>query len=281
MESLVNENTSFISHSFDTVDDKTFVYYLHYSKNIDRLSQILANVMPLFPGSIIRRFDKQQIDNSSTNWYQYNPTFNQKVTVELIWILYLNYLISTGDLSNAKNLLKQHMSGSQYTFDPKVVDFFTPKEMSLTNLSLNLKHRDAWIRATSRYDAEYLIVFEDDVLLTDKSKDIIDGLKSVNFLNYDYIDLAGGAGLSAQGIYEETGYGVYNITTYSTRTTCAYFMRTELARKILTLNLPIAFPIDFQLLYIFNILKPRVGWLEPPCFQHGSEKGTYPVSNER
>jgi hypothetical protein len=256
-------------------------FYLHYRKNTDRISYIQSNMMAALPGDVIRKFDKEDIERDSTQWYSFSFKENYIATNLIAAALVVNSLISRGDRKGAKILLEQTDGCRASQISAGLVHKLTPKKLSLTNLSLNLKHRLAWQRANSRPACEYILVCEDDILIRECSAESIDSILSNDLFGYDYIDLAGGAGLSGHDVFLQTHECIHHVTTFSTRTTCAYIMRRSLADQLLSIRIPILFPIDFQLTYLFSLIRPKVGWLATPVFDHGSVTGAYAVSNER
>jgi len=257
------------------------IYYLSYRGNTDRLAYINSYMLSVFSGDIIRMYDKEDIEGSVARWYTYDKKENYIATTEIASTLLVNAHLSSGNRSAARQMLQFLHERILVPPSPDVVLSITPKRLSLTNLSLNLKHRVAWERGTSRRGCDYLLIFEDDVLIKDVSAEIVRSLTDNDLYGFDYIDLAGGANLSGFDVFPLANGDIHHISTYSTRTTCAYLMRTTLALQLLSTKIPILFPIDFQLTYLFNIIRPRVGWLDPPPFDHGSVIGKYAVSNER
>ncbi len=238
-------------------------------------------MLPFLPGDIIKKYDKEEIAEFPDNWYSFNFKENYIATTLIARTLLINSCICRGDRAHAKDLVEEDKTGRARPVSAHLVLELTPGRLSLTNLSLNLKHKLAWERGSARPNCNYIIVFEDDVLLQENSVDLINLMIENDLFGYDYIDIAGGAGLSGWDVYTQTNRYVHHITRFSTRTTCAYIMRKSVALQLISAKTPILFPIDFQLTYMFSLIRPKVGWLDPPAFQHGSVIGTYEVSNER
>src|SRR5215469_11462290 len=70
-----------------------------------------------------------------------------------------------------------------------------PKSLSLGEVSLCLKHREAWARV-AQSDSEYGIVAEDDIIFTERSLPYLSQLLTALPQDADYVDIAGGCGLT-------------------------------------------------------------------------------------
>ena len=237
--------------------------------------------MPSMPGDVIKKYDKEDIEKDSERWYSFSFKENYIATSLIAKTLMINSEISRGNRMAAKMLLEQEQDGRLTHENAELVLMLTPKKLSLTNLSLNLKHRLAWQRGISRPCCKYILVFEDDILIREYSHESVYRIIENDLFGYDYIDLAGGAGLSGHDVFKQTHRQIHHITTFSTRTTCGYVMRKSLASQLLSTRVSILFPIDFQLTYLFSLIRPKIGWLDTPIFEHGSVVGAYAVSNER
>ena len=125
-----------------------------------------------------------------------------------------------------------------------------------------------------------MLIMEDDVILKEEKKhELKNEINELLMLDADYIDLGGGAGLHPTEGWpftkEEKKQDVYVVSTNSTRTTCAYLIRKQLAIDLLKLKEPILFPIDIQLTYLFQCIEAKVLWPRDELFIHGSEHGYY------
>ena len=255
-------------------------YYLHYKKNIERRKYIENTIQPLINGDIITDFDREELKGIEKDFYVYSEVETKIATAIIYKTMLANVFIS-------KNLpIPESTRNIYFTKDDKeVFKALLPKELSKTNLSLNLKHREAWRRLAAG-TCEYGLIMEDDIIMKkENEKDINDKIIRLMHTGADYIDLAGGAGLRP-GFgwpFKENRLikGAYIVETKSTRTTCAYLIKRRFAIELLKLKHPILFPIDIQLTYLFQFIKAKVIWPRDELFIHGSEHGFYNVSNER
>lgn len=262
-----------MNFSFDT-------YYLHYHKNVQRYAYLEKYVKELLPGTVICEYDKGKFNPD--DFYKYNYKDNFVAINSIIHILDYNIRLIEGIRSpEIKQIDVDIKSPSQYKSN--FIRQLTPGQISLTNLSLNLKHRHCW-NIISSLDSEYGLILEDDVIFKDNSIDQILSLLECDDIKYfDYIDLAGGCMLKpiGQNFNKFNSSNIYSLSVPSTRTTCAYLISKNLASHLIKSQQKIMFPIDFQLTYCLNLLDCNVGWIDPEIFIHGSEHGYYNTSNPK
>jgi hypothetical protein len=149
-----------------------------------------------------------------------------------------------------------------------------PQPLTPGEVSLVLKHRIAWERIAAG-DSDYAIVAEDDVVLFDHSLEYLSRILTLLPQDFDYIDLAGGVGLSAgQGEPVINSY-FFEIDPPRDRTSCCAIVRKKFAQRILQLDARIVLGSDWMLTYLFNLTQARVYWAEPLVFGHGSQMQVY------
>jgi GR25 family glycosyltransferase involved in LPS biosynthesis len=122
-------------------------------------------------------------------------------------------------------------------------------------------------------------VLEDDVVLREDSLEKLGDLIRCLPETWDYVDLAGGAGLyirEEQPIAEN----LYRMDPPRCRTVCGYLITRRLCERVLQIDCPITMPIDWQLNSFLLTLQAQVLWAEPSIFIHGSERGYYTNSRK-
>jgi GR25 family glycosyltransferase involved in LPS biosynthesis len=149
-----------------------------------------------------------------------------------------------------------------------------PQPLSPGEVSLVLKHRIAWERIAAQ-DAEYAIVAEDDVVLFDHSLAYLPTILSKLPDDFDYIDLAGGVGLSAVRGDPVVNTHFFRIDPPRDRTSCCAIIRRRFAQRALEADPRIVLGSDWMLTYLFNAIGANVYWVEPLVFGHGSQMQIY------
>ena len=255
-------------------------YYLHYHKNVDRYQYLEKFINNLLPGEVVTCFDKDTFDPNK--YYEYNFNENFIAINSIVHILDYNIkLIDSFHSNNYQAVNEDICCPSKY--DCQYIKKLTPERISLTNLSLNLKHRYVW-QSIIKSNAEYGLVLEDDIIFTDNSiEKVLELINNKNIRFFDYIDLGGGCMLKPYGVNfkKVRDTSIYSLEIPTTRTTCAYLISRKMATQLIENKQKIMFPIDFQLTYCFNILQSKVGWADPEIFIHGSEHGYYNSSNPK
>ncbi|WP_131592489.1 glycosyltransferase family 25 protein [Synechococcus sp. BS55D] len=252
------------------------LYVLHYKKNYSRKAYLRENKPESYDYTFIEKGDKGEF--AQDRYYKYERSRNIEAIRKIYSVLSCNIRLARGEV--IERWPYREGRGSDLNMER-----MTPGVISLTNLSLNIKHRYAWAELL-RSGEDYAIIVEDDIVFTEETVEALSTIiTSEAYSQYDYIDIAGGAGLSVNGskiFRQDPGVpNLFEVETRSTRTTCGYIMNKRLAAQLLLTTVPIIFPIDFQLTYLFSIIKPRVAWCHSPPFVHGSEAGFYTSTNER
>lgn len=150
-----------------------------------------------------------------------------------------------------------------------------PQPLTPGEVSLVLKHRIAWKRIAVG-DSDYAIVAEDDVVLFDGSLDYLSRILTMLPQDFDYIDLAGGVGLSPGRGERMVNSYFFEIDPPRDRTSCCAIVRKEFAQRILQVDAQIVLGSDWMLTYLFNLTRAKVYWAEPLVFGHGSQMQIYP-----
>ena len=141
---------------------------------------------------------------------------------------------------------------------------------SLGDVSLILKHREAWARIAEG-DAHCGVIAEDDIVFSEKSLDYLSQLIEQLPADAEYIDIAGGCGFFPRLGNSVIGKEFYEIDPPKTRTTCAAIVTRQFAQRIIDLNPPLCLGIDWMLNWVFTRLDTKVLWVEPTVFGHGSQ----------
>ena len=260
------------------------IYVLHYKKNETRKRYIEQHLdFRRLAYHLITSHDKEELKRNE--FYSYCMKENFIAICSMAHVL-VNNLIQLGRSTNSifLSLLGEYPISNPALIHPLVTKMLCPGPISDSNLSLNLKHREAWFKLL-KSDDQFAIVMEDDVIFKENSLRQIKKLITILPDDYDYIDIGGGSGLNAnycqQYIQDYRIPNIFRLIYPSTRTTCAYIIHRRLAQKLIACEIPILFPIDFQLTYLFNLFGSSIGWVEPSLVLHGSETGHYASSNER
>lgn len=223
---------------------------------------------------IVRGWDADQIDceqitmTSRENWAR---------KISLIYPILMANAISSkeGAAAFAKALAIYDKKPFNNQDIPK---WMAPRALKPGEVSVLFKHFYALAGIAHGHDL-YGIVAEDDILSNAKTNSLFsDAVSAAYSLNYDYIDLAGGANLHPEKLIntETTTKNVVDISPARTRTNACYLISRRYARLVVNRFFPLAFPIDWHLQHIFATCPPlRCGWSIEAPFIHGSELGAY------
>lgn len=149
-----------------------------------------------------------------------------------------------------------------------------PKSLSLGEVSLCLKHREAWTRI-AQSDSEYGIVAEDDIIFTERSLAYLSRLLTTLPQDADYVDIAGGCGLTPRVGNKCINGFFYEMQPPRDRTTRAIIVRRSFVRQLIELAPPLCLHPDWTLTWAFAQLRSKVYWVEPTVFGHGSMMQRY------
>lgn len=249
-------------------------YICHYKPNISRRDYILEH----FAGAgrsveWLTAFDREEITDELSTAYAFKEESFSKMVAPQMHILIGNVIgLSPGNSGYAWSACFEYASRMIASSDPRIsaMGFLKPSPLSSGNISLNLKHLQAWKKIAEGSES-YACVLEDDFMLKPDSLARLDALIGHLPQACDYIDLAGGCGFHCRE-EEEVSPGLRRLSVARTRTTCAYLISRDLCRRISALDVcPSAVAIDWMLNNIFTRINCAVYWTEPEIFLHGSE----------
>ena len=249
-------------------------YVLHYKKNVERkayLERALARIHPIY----IETLDQGEFDLDGA--YRFDAE------------LFAEQILSVKDVMIAGTLKQGRLRewpwaecvrlvrNLNLTRDQTLRDhpWLAPQPLVPGEVSLVLKHRLAWESIASA-EADYAIVAEDDVVLFGHSLDYLSQILAMLPGDFDYIDLAGGAGLTAGHGEPVVNSFFFEIDPPRDRTSCCAIIRKRFAQRILKADLRIVLGFDWMLTYLFNHMRAKVYWVEPLVFGHGSQMQIYP-----
>jgi len=252
-------------------------FVLHYKKNTERrnyLSRSFATtaIRPEF----IEEMDRE--DFSLDRIYR----FDEEQYTQVIMYIKENIIGTAWGLSEPSlqatpwahciQLASQKTPNKDETL--RIAPYLRPRPASAGEVSLILKHRIAYERIIDG-GFEYAIIAEDDLLFNAQSEAYLQEILRLLPNDFDYIDLAGGLGLSPRvGNRLVNGY-FYEIDPPRPRTTCCAILRRGLVERFLRINPPLVGGIDWMLIYLFRLIRAKVYWVEPLVFRHGSQEGAY------
>ena len=254
---------------------KNTIYITHYKGNGDRRKYIES--MPKIEGislEFIEDFDAGEFDVESQ--YAFDEAMYRKMTESIKEIL-VGYVVglrqmSTSPWADCVFLVKEkNLSLAQLESQ---IPWIRPRPLKAAEVSLFLKHRLAWEKIASGHQ-EWGIVAEDDILYKKDTRQYFERIVESLPEGFGYIDLAGGCGLLPRNGNRLLNNYFYEIDPPRDRTTCCAILSKSFAKAILELHLPICLPVDWTLTYAFSIIRPKVYWLAPLLFGHGSEMNVY------
>lgn len=259
-------------------------FILHYKKNIDRRDYIFEQFITTDkPIHWITNFDREEIVDyideiyqfNEANWYeivggQLSTLIGHRVGIgrkykDIPWALIFD---------SVENLLKK-------TDRTKIIQEFPqflPRRLKTFELSLLLKHRAVYQQILAN-NYSFGIVLEDDFILSDNSINALNKILTNKTLDWDFIDIAGGAGLTPRQQDEEVCPGLFSMLPPRTRTTCGYLISNRLCKDIINLNIPPTAPCDWELTYFMQQLNAKAYWTMPTVILHGSELKMYQSNN--
>lgn len=259
-------------------------FILHYKKNSERRNYIFDNfVTGHRPIYWITDFDREEISGNISDFYQFNPDLCAEVTGRQLHVLVGHRL----GLNPANRSIpwEQIFSRTQEYVDQAGIrevmqDFpqFMPRPLGVHEISILLKHRAAYAKVVEN-GYKFGIVLEDDFILKDNSIASLESFIQNSCLVWDFVDIAGGAGLTPRGQDEEVIPGFFMMTPPRSRTACGYLIRNRMCKEIINLNLPLTAPCDWELTYFLLRFNSRAFWTMPPIFIHGSEANFYKSNN--
>jgi hypothetical protein len=249
-------------------------FVLHYKKNVERKAYLeralWGSVTPIY----VEAMDQGEFRVDDV--YQFEPgMFVQQ-------ILSIKDCMIAGTLKQGRlrdwpwaecvRLVREQQLTPERTFQDH--PWLKPQALTAGEVSLVLKHRLAWQQiAGGNFD--YAIVAEDDVVLFDYSLAYLSRVLSMLPADFDYIDLAGGAGLFPARTDRAVNAHFFQIDPPRDRTSCCAIVRKDFVQRVLEVDPRIVLGSDWMLTYLFNLLSAKVYWAEPLVFGHGSQMQVY------
>jgi len=259
------------------VSDDINIFILHYRANIERLKYLIAALegQNISQWEIIRRYDKEDISSDIEKYFDWDDSLIQERIKPIKRLMMRNILILSNRLALENDKTSQTLRSIDSFVESNLNSFFpSVNKTNIANISLGMKHREAWRIAASRPNS-ITLVMEDDAVLPVTFRRNLDNLLREAPTDFDYIDLAGGSGLKPRGIYQQVGTNLYEISPPSTRTTCMYLISHKFVSVLDAIQDRPIFPIDVDMSIMFTQLQPRVYWCDPEIAIHGSESGHY------
>jgi hypothetical protein len=183
-----------------------------------------------------------------------------------------NILLQNASSSDASSARLHSSIYSQYNPNSDMYpDWLGCRGLSLGEISVLLKHY--WsIAAIANGEDNYGMIIEDDARHHELScRTFYPAFREFVSLDGDYLDIAGGCGLHPVDSDLEYKY-ITRLAVPRTRTNAAYILSRKLAKRFSSHFLPLVYPIDWHLQYLFDP-KDRCFWSKTPIFLHGSEEG--------
>jgi hypothetical protein len=249
-------------------------FILHYKKNLERkayLERALAGrIAPLF----IETMDQGEF--SVDDVYRFDP---DQFSLQVLSIkdCMIAGTLKQGRLRDwawadcVRVVANLNLTPEQTFLDHP---WLKPQPLTPGEVSLVLKHKLAWERIASG-EADYAIVAEDDLILFDHSLPYLARLLATLPEDFDYIDLAGGAGLFPSRADRTVNSCFYAIDPPRDRTSCCAILRKRFVQRVLRTDPEIVLGFDWMLTYLFNLTGAKVYWAEPLAFGHGSQMQVY------
>ena len=225
-----------------------------------------------FDIEIVSTWDADQIDSKlissgSEERWDYAINFIAAILIANASIIALKDSTYAEVLQQSKELLNSNA---------KLPRWMDSRKLKPGEISVLLKHYYA-ISSIANSTNSHGLIAEDDIIRHDKSeyamKDLEEELPNNN---YDYIDLAGGAGLDAKANSVPMAGNLWHVNPARTRTNACYIISKKYAQSIVNKFFPLIFPIDLHLQYLFGLEQPNLCcWANDPIFIHGSELNIY------
>jgi GR25 family glycosyltransferase involved in LPS biosynthesis len=248
-------------------------FILHYKKNTDRREQLKQS----FAAAPLRPIYIEQMDQGEfvvDDVYRYDEASYIKLfsyikdnIVGTAWGSQLPELRNI-PWANCIQIAEQKKLTAQQVF--ALYDDCKPHAVRPAEVSLILKHQIAY-RAILAKDTPYAIVAEDDVVFQPHSWSYLAEIIASLPPEFDWIDLAGGLGLSPRPGNSVVNAYFFQIDPPRTRSTCCAIVHRSLAERMLEISPPFVGGWDWMLNYVFRLIRAKVYWVAPLVFIHGSE----------
>lgn len=264
---------------------KDYAYFvMHYKKNIERRNYIFESFVTSDKTiHWITDFDREEIADSLDDIYRFNQDNWYEIVGRQLHLL-IGHQLGLNQtyrnlpwqliFTNVENLLKQNGLTKIMAEFPQ----YMPRSLKIFEISLLLKHRAVYQKVLDN-NYKFGIILEDDFILKDNSVAALQNIISNSIVEWDFIDIAGGAGLTPREQDKEVSPGLFSIVPPRTRTTCGYLISNRLCKKIVTLNMPPTAPCDWELTYFMQRFNAKAFWTMPTIILHGSEINLYQSNN--
>jgi hypothetical protein len=254
------------------LNNQPVFFICHYRPNIDRRNYLFDSFVNSEKSiQWIMEYDKEKIEPEIKSYYLFSVDNYFKIIAPQLHIL-LGHAHGLSNFIPWKYCFEyaQELIKSQGGVLP---EWLMPKELSPGDVSICLKHRRAW-ECIVESGLDYGCVLEDDFIVRESSLQELNEVMKRLPAQWDYIDIAGGAGLHVRE-EKQVAENIYRMEPPRGRTACGYLINRKFCERILALDCPITLGIDWQFNYLFLALEAKVFWIEPTIFLHGSEAGFY------
>lgn len=254
------------------------VYVAHYKGNKDRLKYLTDSFKNTeISTTFITEFDSGEF-NIDEN-YTYDELLFRSI-IDRIKNIMVGYVLGLDNLKdtpwpNCVSIVKDN--DFSLAKIEETCPWLRPKKLSSEEISIYLKHRDAWRRIAEGSD-EWAIIAEDDIIFNENSIEYLKNIANNLPSDFDYVDIAGGCGLFPRIGNRVVNKFFFDMEPPRDRTLCGALISKSFAKKLVELNTPVCVPVDWYLTYAFNMFSSKVYWLSPPVFGHGSEMKVYASS---
>ena len=227
----------------------------------------------------IKTFDAPFLNTNLLSKINHNLWKGRSLEIQDILIDNIFNAKSESEVTNGKEfvakykhvILHEPLCASNYP------EWLAPRNLSSGEISVLFKHHCALSQISQGRESHGMII-EDDILSHGASDSMFQHLKYfIDDHNPDYVDIAGGANLSASKININSP----NFTHMSpprTRTNAGYVVSRRLAELLVENFFPLVFPIDWHLqymLYKFATYPIHCFWMDKTLYLHGSETESY------
>ncbi|HZT51588.1 MAG TPA: hypothetical protein VFA22_06635 [Stellaceae bacterium] len=253
------------------------IYIPHYRGNGERRAYLEAAFAgsPLRP-RFITAFDREDLPPHA---YAYDEADYRRMLAPIKDVL-IGYAVGLFEapLTPWAECVRQSRA-AQRTLDEEFarLPWLRPRALAAAEVSLALKHREAW-RKVAEGVSDWAIIAEDDILLSADSLRHLAAVTKRLPADFDYVDIAGGCNLVPRAGDQQVNEYFFRIDPPRDRTTCCAIMRKAFARRLVRLGLPIVLPVDWTLTHAMGLLDAKVYWVKPLVFGHGSEMRVYASS---
>jgi hypothetical protein len=252
-------------------------FILHYKKNLERREHLRRS----FDGTYVSPIYIEELDQGEFELDEIYK-FDEPLYTKMMMNIKDNIIGTTWGLddpslknmpwANCIQLAQQKHFTAEDTY--RLFPFLRPTPLKPNDVSVILKNKIAWRRIIEG-NFEYAIIAEDDLIVGEQSLTYLAQIMRLLPRDFDYIDLAGGLSLSPRvGNRLVNGY-FYEIDPPRPRTCCCTIVRRSFVERILQIDPPIVFGIDWMLIHVFHLIRAKVYWVEPLVFGHGSQIGIY------